>query len=257
VNEYRGLRSVSHGGAWGGFRAELLRFPNEKFSVATLCNVGNSNPSALARSVAAIYLADKLGPASAATAATSAASAPRPIVTLTNAEMLQWVGSYVSTASGSPRVIAVEGDKLVATAGSTRIEMTPHSATEFSATVGANAFLLRFERGPEGRRIRQWVGEQEGPAFEELKAMGPLSAGYAGTYRSDELAASFTIVVGDEIVQVKLPSGETRTLRRIRDGVFAGGGTTLRFDALRDGRSDGFALDLGRVRGIRFVRTAG
>jgi hypothetical protein len=253
VDVFRGVRSVSHGGAWMGFRAELQRFPDQRFSVATLCNVANSTPTALARSVAAIYLDDKLAPVPVTT---SAALAPRAVVTLTNAEMQQWVGNYVSTANGSPRVIVIEGDKLVATVGQTRVELTPHSATEFTTTVGANAVLLRFERRPEGRRIRQWIGAQEGPAFDEMMATGPVSSAYAGTYRSDELAASFTVVVADETLQVKLPSGGTATLRWIRDGVFVGGGTTLRFDVLRDGRSAGFELDQGRVRGIRFARTA-
>ena len=39
-----------------------------------------------------------------------------------------------------------------------------------------------------------------------------------------------------------------------REGMFVAAGLTPRFDPERDGRSDGFALDMGRVRGIRFVR---
>jgi CubicO group peptidase (beta-lactamase class C family) len=54
--DYRGLHSVSHGGAWGGYRAELLRFPEQHFSVACLCNVANANPSKRAREVADVYL---------------------------------------------------------------------------------------------------------------------------------------------------------------------------------------------------------
>src|SRR5467141_4033882 len=34
LQDYRGLQTVSHGGAWGGYRAELLRFPEQHFSVA-------------------------------------------------------------------------------------------------------------------------------------------------------------------------------------------------------------------------------
>ncbi len=60
VADYRGLRSVSHGGAWGGYRAELLRFPEQHFSVACLCNLGNANPSKRARQVADIYLANMM-----------------------------------------------------------------------------------------------------------------------------------------------------------------------------------------------------
>jgi CubicO group peptidase (beta-lactamase class C family) len=257
VSPFRGLRSVSHGGAWGGFRAELVRFPDEKLSVATLCNAANSGASGLARAVASVYLADKLAPATFVSQ--SAAPASRPVVTLTDAELRQWAGSYVHTVNGSPRVLVVEDGKLVAQVGQNRVVLTPHSPNEFTTTVGSNAVLLRFERGPEGRRIRQWIGgsEQEGPSFEEKTVMEPVSGAYAGTYRSEELAASFTVEVGgEETLQVKLANGATATMRRIRDGVFVGGGTTLRFDAPRDGKVSGFALDQGRVRGIRFVRTA-
>jgi CubicO group peptidase (beta-lactamase class C family) len=62
VSEYRGERTVSHGGSWGGYRAELVRFPDQRFSVATLCNLGSTNPSRLARRVADIHLADALDP---------------------------------------------------------------------------------------------------------------------------------------------------------------------------------------------------
>jgi hypothetical protein len=177
-------------------------------------------------------------------------------VTLTDAELEQWAGTYLSTANASPRVIVVEDNTLVATVGQNRVTLTPHSATEFTVTLGSNLILLRFERGPEGRRIRQWIGAtaQEGPAFVEKTFTGPVSPAYAGVYWSDELAASFRAIVTDSTLQLRLPDGRSPMFRRIRDGVFVAGGMTLRFDAPLDGRSGGFALDQGRVRGIRFVR---
>jgi CubicO group peptidase (beta-lactamase class C family) len=57
VAEYRGLHTVRHGGSWGGYRAVLLRFPDQHFSVACLCNVGNANPARRANEVADVYLA--------------------------------------------------------------------------------------------------------------------------------------------------------------------------------------------------------
>jgi hypothetical protein len=63
IGEYRGLKTVEHGGAWAGYRAQLLRFPTERVSVACLCNLGSTDPDALAQRVADVYLADRLGPA--------------------------------------------------------------------------------------------------------------------------------------------------------------------------------------------------
>ncbi len=62
VDDYKGLPQVSHGGSWAGYRAELMRFPEHKFSIACLCNLAASNPTGLAQQVADIYLADSFKP---------------------------------------------------------------------------------------------------------------------------------------------------------------------------------------------------
>ncbi len=62
ILDYRGLRAVRHGGAWGGYRAELLRFPEQHFSVACLCNMANATPGKRADKVAEIYLGGLMKP---------------------------------------------------------------------------------------------------------------------------------------------------------------------------------------------------
>ena len=47
-----GQAVVSHGGAWAGYRAELLRVPAERLVVVCLCNRDDLQPSALARQIA-------------------------------------------------------------------------------------------------------------------------------------------------------------------------------------------------------------
>lgn len=62
IADYRGMHTVSHGGAWGGYRAELLRFPEQHFSVACLCNRADANPSRRAHQVADVYLSGLMRP---------------------------------------------------------------------------------------------------------------------------------------------------------------------------------------------------
>lgn len=52
---YRGLHTVDHGGADAGYRADLVRFPEQHFSVACLCEKGEISPSELTRKVADVY----------------------------------------------------------------------------------------------------------------------------------------------------------------------------------------------------------
>ena len=58
IDEYKGLNRVSHGGGFVGFRAQMVRFPDQKFTVVCLANLGTINPSRLCTQIADIYLAD-------------------------------------------------------------------------------------------------------------------------------------------------------------------------------------------------------
>jgi CubicO group peptidase (beta-lactamase class C family) len=58
VTTYRGLRVVSHGGGFVGYRAQLMRFPDQRLSVVCLMNTAEGDPSRLCRQVADIYLAN-------------------------------------------------------------------------------------------------------------------------------------------------------------------------------------------------------
>lgn len=60
--EYRGVRSIGHGGSFVGFRADVTRFPTARTSIVTLCNRADADPTRRARGVADVVLADRLGP---------------------------------------------------------------------------------------------------------------------------------------------------------------------------------------------------
>jgi CubicO group peptidase (beta-lactamase class C family) len=60
VGSYKGLKTVSHSGALGGFRACMIRFPEQSFSVICLSNLSTFNPTKLSLQVADIYLANIL-----------------------------------------------------------------------------------------------------------------------------------------------------------------------------------------------------
>jgi len=57
VNDvYRGAKVVRHSGSLGGYRAQMMRFPENQFSVIILSNLSTFNPTELAYKVADIVL---------------------------------------------------------------------------------------------------------------------------------------------------------------------------------------------------------
>jgi CubicO group peptidase (beta-lactamase class C family) len=57
LEPYRGLEARYHSGSLSGYRAYLMRFPKQNFIIALLCNDGAAKASAIAHSIADIYLA--------------------------------------------------------------------------------------------------------------------------------------------------------------------------------------------------------
>jgi hypothetical protein len=61
VRQYRGLPIVEHAGGDAGYRSHFMRFPDQRFAVACLCNAGGLvGPSQVARRIADLYLKTEL-----------------------------------------------------------------------------------------------------------------------------------------------------------------------------------------------------
>ena len=167
--EYRGLRTVAHGGSFMGFRAQLLRFPEQRFSVAVLCNLGSTNPSRLARRVAAVYLAEKLQP-------------------------------------------------------------------------------VPEEAGRERPSGRQGSGDTVALTAAELEA-------YAGSYYSEELRATYRLMVQEGALTAQVGRRPRRSLTAVEDDMFRAGFLRVEFGRDASGKIESFTIQAGRVRNIRFTRT--
>lgn len=259
VGRHRGMRTVRHGGAWGGYRAELLRVPEAHFSVAVLCNVASSDPSRLATSVAEIYLEDRMEPAAArpqpaATGSTAAA----PAVRIAPERLQSLAGLYREPVSRATRTITFNDGKLWAGAG-TRYELRALSETEFEAVSAPVEMRVRFQPAAEGRPA-SLVWSQAGSepiTAEKLAIVTPTAeelAAFTGTYFSEELQATFRFTVEEGALTMHRRSAEPTPLRPLARDEFTAG-PSLRFVRDASGAVTGFTLDAGRVRNLRFVRT--
>ena len=114
VSSYRGQPTVRHGGGFVGYRAEMLRFPEQEFTVICLCNVSSAKPTQLAREVADIYLGNKLQPASEPESGNSGEgeNGQAKELSLSEAELKAYAGAYYGEELGVAYRLAVEYGKL-------------------------------------------------------------------------------------------------------------------------------------------------
>ncbi|MEM9257248.1 MAG: serine hydrolase domain-containing protein [Pseudomonadota bacterium] len=95
LSEYRGQDVISHTGGLAGYRNILLRFPQQNFSIAILCNTGDAEHRAYANAIADIYLANILGE-EAVSAKPEAAADKASTVALPKATRARFAGAYYS-----------------------------------------------------------------------------------------------------------------------------------------------------------------
>ncbi len=133
IAPYRGLETVSHGGSFMGFRAQLLRFPKQKFSVDVLCNVSNGNPSRRARQVSEVYLGEKMEPDRENTRqARQGNRTGADEVSLSSGQLKEFAGDYYSEELQAAFRLWVEEGKLRGKVGSRpAVTLTPTGDNRF------------------------------------------------------------------------------------------------------------------------------
>ena len=161
VSTYRGLRTVRHGGSWGGYRAELLRFPDQHFSVVCLCNRSDGNPSRHANQVADIYLRGLMKEKPPKKDDDDEDDRKRrPEIQVSSGELASLAGDYFSDELGVSYRLAIANDKLtvaaILVAGIPRSndlagkQIIPVAKDEFEL-IGDEPISLKFSRDPAGR----------------------------------------------------------------------------------------------------------
>jgi hypothetical protein len=252
VGTMRGLRVVSHGGSWAGYRGHFLRFPDQHFAVATFCNLTTSGPDSLARKVAGIYLADRMQPDSAAAWSIALAGTPRADVPVANLRSL--VGVWRNVERGEVRRTRLVGDSLFIAGVGERARIIPLEGGKFRA----GNEELRFDGNPASpsRLVVRTPGDSVTFTRADTVALTPAQlAEYAGSYRSEEVETTQVWKVEKGQLVVYANDRRLGTLEpTYKDGFTRGGGNVI--DVTRDakGRITGYLVESGRVRHLRFNR---
>jgi CubicO group peptidase (beta-lactamase class C family) len=249
VDKYRGLLTVGHSGADAGYRADVVRFPDQHLAVAALCNLANINPSQLTRQVAAVYLGGQMSPDD-----TGAGARP---VAVAQGELARYAGAYWSPRSEEVRRFEARGDTLFIRGGA-GIALTPVGDGRF---VGPGRQVYRF--GVQANAVKELSIEADGQkprTFDHLVAFAPNAkqlASYAGRYYSDEITTAYDLVVrGDTLVAVSRRGAEY-PLQPLSADIFQSRWFgTVRFE--RDGkkRITDMRISTGRTRRLKFDRVA-
>lgn len=248
ISSYRGHRTVGHGGNWGGYKAQLTRYPDERLSIAVLCNRSDAVPESLVQRVADIFLPDSPASAPGGLSSLPEVSLPQDSLPLLTGTFRGEAPEMRTVADQGKLHLLVQGERYeLRHIGSYRFEMLQAPA-EASITfdLGASepARSLRFQ-GVQGAFTMVRVNERTVPAaaFQE----------FAGRYFSEELQSTVEISAADGGILVRGPGISPRVFPNAAPDEFKSD-MSIRFTRGSGGSVSGFALSNPRSRNMRFDR---
>ncbi|MBR0687576.1 serine hydrolase [Bradyrhizobium manausense] len=255
IGKYRGLRTVEHSGGDAAYRTNILRFPDQHFSVVILANAGDLTPAALSFRIADIYLKELLKPAR-----DKPTLDDKPEVAVDPKILDAYVGDY-ELRPGFIISVSKDNDHLVTRAtGQPSFPMYAVSNTAFRLRVVPAEIV--FDDVAQGGAAQNAVLHQNGailplkritiskPAGDRLKA-------YEGHYYSAELGVIYDVFVRENLLMVHYPRGEL-DLHPVGTDAFTTGFPigNLKFACVDDGKCNAMSIDDGRVKRLRFDKVS-
>jgi CubicO group peptidase (beta-lactamase class C family) len=256
--QYRGLRTVEHGGEDRGVEAYLIRFPEQRLAIALQCNSNSIDVIELKQKIADIYLEGTRGLAPPAVA-----EKPPAPVRLAESELKARTGLYRKPSDEGFRDIAIsaQGTKLIGHSyyeGDSEFDLIPVDQTRLRAPDGT---IFGFIPAHDGHQQALVLIAKDGRRLGilELVTLKPPTAeltSFAGEYRSAELEADVGVVLKNSGLVVRWPgSMETTPLLAFGKDAFVGSGVgVVKF--FRDSRGEvaEFTISQYNAQDVRFVR---
>jgi CubicO group peptidase (beta-lactamase class C family) len=237
MGDSRGLQTVEHSGGTFGYRTELLRFPEQRFSIIVLCNVADADVEGLARKITDRYLEKQLKADSCA-AARSAASP----------DAAAFAGTYLDPRTHMTYTFTASNGELIAWGAKLR-----HlGENEYSDLVG-NPIVFKNVNGTMTATLTlQGQTFFYGNKVPELHLSDSQRRSFTGRYYSGELDAIYTVSQVEGILTLRVGDNSPIELNPVATTEFQAGdlGTIV----FSDGANPGAEMTLfsRSARGILF-----
>ncbi len=247
AGQYRGLPVIEHGGSFIGFRAQLMRFPAQHFSVAVLCNDYTAQPERMAQQVADLYLADRLAPVAAPK--TKAAG-----VTIATERLDRWVGNY-ELLPGLVARVTRDGPALKVDVSGQSISLAAIDDSTFDGSPMAEQVAFRTTAAGPAMAVKAFG------IVEPVVRLGPAPGypaaalqAFAGRFASDELDTWSVIEAKGDTLRARTRWAAWVTLQPIAKDRFSIPGARVQFERDRTGKVTGYRVSAGRMQNVGFVR---
>ena len=256
IGVYKGLNTVSHGGADAGFRSQMIFFPEEKFGVVVLSNLASSQPWQKAYKIADIYLADQFKPGKK-----KQVKKTKKKIKLGKKQLLACTGHFWLETSRLLRRIVMEKKNLYYVRNeNNRSTLIPTSKTTFYLKEYPEV-LVRFSNPVNNKfsGMEVLIPDQESIPAQRVDPFTPTAdqlKTYTGIFYSNELDIKWNLSSHEGKLNLKIPRNPKEALNPLIRDYFSvvDGYGTLVFFRDKQGTISGFTVNTGRVVNLKFMK---
>ncbi|OIQ30947.1 MAG: hypothetical protein BM564_01675 [Bacteroidetes bacterium MedPE-SWsnd-G2] len=261
IGSHKGLKTISHGGAFVGFRAELIRFPEQHFSVAIFANRADSNPSQMALQVADVFLKSEFkSDENTTNPANQSATAAVNFIDLSTTELEQYCGHYWNPENLLARKIYLRDGMLRYFRSETNeSDLKPFGKNAFKMVNVGGDVTVSFQKQPDGRynmlfRVNDDPDSVSIPFTPKDYNPSELKA-FAGDYHSSELNVVYSIKLEANQLMLYVNQKKISPLKTVLTNVFSNTDFgTFQFNTDHMGQPTSFTLAAGRVKNLKFKK---
>ena len=253
VDEYHGLKVIQHGGAFVGYRAEMIRFPEQHFSVIVLANRADAQPTRLAFEVADIFLKDQFIETAPSHPKNNQKKKVKPI-RLSTKKLQSFEGIYWSNNSQISRSLEIRNDTLNYVRSNGRAtKMIPIGKNVFKWDNPNYTITVEVNTNTNPKTFTLNFPDEDPILYTEYTPVKKLSpqdlSTLSGTYHSKELNVEYCIMAKENDLVLYIEGKEIGKLKPIKKNLFMYE-SFLTF-VYNDDRSQ-FELSMGRVKHLKF-----
>ncbi len=253
VADYRSLPTVGHGGSWYGFRANLVQFPEQKFSVICLTNMAQMTPGSYSDKIADIWLEETF---------------QSPLPQHTGQTVLEFArkdhedkaGTYFSDTQKMAVSILAEENAMFLGFYSRKFPLAQTGDLTFVDDGGPLHIDARFIEASTTHgwkmhlKVEELDWDDEFQRYSGKPANESALAEYSGNYYSSELQTRYAIEVDGNSLKIISQKVPLFSLDFIRHDLFHGDGITMQFTRDTAGKLSGLSISTGRVKEVHFTR---
>ncbi len=255
IKEHNGLKTIDHGGRAPGYWSNIIRFPDQKFTVIVFTNTSNANATPLGYQIADIFLKEKFD----TPIEKSKPKRKLEFITLSKTTLKKYEASYWNSEKKSTRKVYLKNDTLMYKRGPGSIHPLAAISDDEFKVMDTPPFIDAFVKFKKNNDNYELLITINGDEENQFKTFIPTTystnelQSFIGRYYSEEIDTYYKLELEKEQLWLFINGTKKFPLRHVRDQLFTSPMCDFEFK-MSSQKIHEFKVSTPRVKNLSFKR---